>query len=173
MGTGPLDRLLAGQPVRAHALHQAHQQRMSNGPSSDGWERQQRMATVCTSEPSLCNLERMGTGLRGELLAGQPVSAHALHLAHQQWMRNGLSSDGLERQHRMATVFTSEPPLCKLERMGMGLLDDQLAGQPVSTHTWHHAHQQRPAPPGLAQRFPLSHPAEDSSVHAVDPAAQD
>ena len=86
----------------------------------------------------------MGTGLRGELLAGQPVSAHALHLAHQQWMRNGLSSDGLERQHRMATVFTSEPPLCKLERMGMGLLDDQLAGQPVSTHTGHQTNQQWP-----------------------------
>ena len=43
----------------------------------------------------------------------------------------------------MATVFTSEPPLCKPERMGMGLLDDQLAGQLGSAHTWHQANQQR------------------------------
>ena len=80
----------------------------------------------------------MGTGLRGELLAGQPVSAHASHQAHQQWMRNGPSSDGLERQQRISTVFTSGP-----ERMGTGLLDDQLARQPASTHTWHQARQQR------------------------------
>jgi hypothetical protein len=44
MGTGLLDELLAGQPVSAHASRQARLQRMRNGPSSDGLERQQRMA---------------------------------------------------------------------------------------------------------------------------------
>ena len=78
----------------------------------------------------------MGTGLQDELLAGQPVSAHASRQAHLQRMRTGPLSDGLERQQRMVTVFTSELLLCNLERMGMGLLDKQLAGQPVSTHAW-------------------------------------
>jgi len=78
----------------------------------------------------------MGTGLLDELLARQPVSAYALRRAHLQRMRTGLLSDGLERQHRTVTVFTSEPLPCNLERMGMGLLDEQLAGQPVSTHAW-------------------------------------
>jgi hypothetical protein len=85
----------------------------------------------------------MGTGLLDELLAGQPVSAHASRQAHLQRMRTGPSSDGLERQQRMVTVFTSEPLLCNLERMGMGLLDEQLAGQPVSTHAWRQANLQR------------------------------
>jgi hypothetical protein len=52
-------------------------------------------------------------------------------------------SDGLERQHRTVTVFTSEPLPCNLERMGMGLLGEQLAGQPVSTHAWRQANLQR------------------------------
>ena len=80
----------------------------------------------------------MGTGLLDELLARQPVSAHASRRAHLQRMRTGPSSDGLERQQpeRMVTVFTSELLLCNLERMGMGLLDERIAGQPVSTHAW-------------------------------------
>jgi hypothetical protein len=44
----------------------------------------------------------------------------------------------------MVTVFTPEPLLCNLERMVMGLLDEQLAGQPVSTHAWRQANLQRP-----------------------------
>jgi len=55
----------------------------------------------------LGNLERMGRGLRDEMLAGQPVSAHASHQAHQQQLSNGPSSDGLEWQQRMATVSTA------------------------------------------------------------------
>jgi len=92
----------------------------------------------------------MGTGLLDELLAGQPVSAHASRQAHLQRLRTGPSSDGLERQQRMVTAFTSEPLLCNLERMGMGLLDEQLAGQPVSTHAWRWAHLQRPTNGPLA-----------------------
>lgn len=87
----------------------------------------------------------MGTGLLDELLARQPVSAYASRRAHLQpeRMRTGLSSDGLERQHRTVTVFTSEPLPCNLERMGMGLLGEQLAGQPVNTHAWRQANLQR------------------------------
>jgi hypothetical protein len=92
----------------------------------------------------------MGTGLLDELLARQPVSAYASRRAHLQRMRTGLLSDGLERQQRLVTVFTSEPLLCDLERMGMGLLDEQLAGQPVSTHAWRWAHLQRPTNGPLA-----------------------
>jgi hypothetical protein len=95
-------------------------------------------ASPSTKKPdkTLCDLDRMGTGLQDELLAGQPVSTHASRQAHLQRMRTGPSSDGLERQQRMVTVFTSELLLCNLERMGMGLLDERLAGQPVSTHAW-------------------------------------
>jgi len=96
------------------------------------------------SEPLTC------TGLLDELLARQPVSAYASRRAHLQRMRTGLLSDGLERQQRLVTVFTSEPLLCDLERMGMGLLDEQLAGQPVSTHAWRRAHLQRPTNGPLA-----------------------
>ena len=85
----------------------------------------------------------MGTGLLDEPLAGQPVSAHASRQAHLQRLRTGPLSDGLEHQHRKVTVFTLEPLLCDLERMGMGLLDEQLAGQPVSTHAWRQANLQR------------------------------
>ena len=46
MARGPQDEMLAGRPVSAHASHQAHQQQLSNGPLSDGLERQQRVATV-------------------------------------------------------------------------------------------------------------------------------
>ncbi len=71
------------------------------------------------------------------------MSAHASRQAHLQRMRTGPSSDGLERQQRMVTVFTSELLLCNLERMGRGLLDEQLAGQPVSTYAWRQANVQR------------------------------
>lgn len=102
-------------------------------------------ASPLTKKPAktLCNLDRMGTGLLDEPLARQPVSAYASRRAHLQRMRTGPSSDGLERQQRMVTVFTSEPLPCNLERMGMGLLGEQLAGQPVSTHAWRQANLQR------------------------------
>ena len=82
-------------------------------------------ASPLTKKPkkTLCNRDRMGTGLLDELLAGQPVSAHASRQAHLQRLRTGLLSDGLARQQRTVTVFTSEPLLCTLERMGRGLLD--------------------------------------------------
>jgi hypothetical protein len=119
MDTGLLDELLAGQPVNAHASRQAHLQRMRAGLSSDGLERQQRMVTAFTSEPLLCNLERMGMGPLDEQLAGRPVSTHAWRQANLQRSADGSLTDGCKRQQRLATVFVTETPRAMYTRGGL------------------------------------------------------
>ncbi len=105
--------------MSAHASRQAHLQRMRTGPSSDGLERQQQTVTVFTSEPLLCNLERMGMGRLDEQLAGQPVSTHAWRQANLQRTTDGPLADGCKRQQRLATVFVTETPREMYTRGGL------------------------------------------------------
>ncbi len=87
------------------------------------------------------------SGPDGHGTSGRAACRTAGERASLQRMRTGPSSDGWERQKRMVTVFTSEPlpSSCNLERVRMGLLNEQLAasGQPVSTHARRQANLQR------------------------------
>ncbi len=65
-------------------------------------------------------------------LTDSPGSALPFRLAH-------LSGTNLNQEPTLEPLLV----LCTLERMGMGLLGEQLAGQPVSTHALRQAHLQR------------------------------
>ena len=118
MGNRPLDELLAGQPVSAHALHQANQQRTTKGPLSDGLERQQRTATVATSETPRSAHTKGGLKTPAEVMISDAAKRVACRRAAQRSRDRKLPtlndfidkwSDGIAASYGSDSLSEDEP----------------------------------------------------------------